>query len=179
MILYPPESFDFNEWVVIAQCAVLLGVFIRLPRRLPRSATLVIWVFCMYLVRQIDFTIAVKPLNYYDWMDRTQYEIFDALMYLLVYPIFGYLYVHLLDKHQFRGLRFVLYVLGWTLFSTVYEWINVVSQVLNYKGWKLLYSPPFYLATFLLLTFLYRLLRRYHPAMAPLQHAQKGDRAPR
>jgi hypothetical protein len=36
------------------------------------------------------------------------------------------------------------YVLGWTIYSVMYEWIFVESGLMYYNGWKLWYSALCY-----------------------------------
>ncbi|MBL0387444.1 hypothetical protein JJB07_12350 [Tumebacillus sp. ITR2] len=143
-----PHTFDLNEWFVLASSAILLALFFLLPRRFPRYFTVMNFLFLVFLVMSVDDVLALKPYDYYDWMDDERFELFDALTYFLLYPQMGYFFLYFYDRWNLRGPKLVLYMLGWTCISIGYEWLSVKAHVLIYKGWSLWYSIPVYLVVF-------------------------------
>lgn len=78
------------------------------------------------------------------------------------YYVFSFYQFLFLNFYPFnKGLgRVVLYILGWTLFSIVFEWFVVNTDFFYYNGWKLLYSALVYPIIFLILVSNLKLVRK-------------------
>jgi hypothetical protein len=151
MILYFPEKFDENEWTILIALVANILIFLFLPKKLPKEITPLIVLLSISFPKIMDHSMGVKPYNLYDLTDTNKYELFDLLLYG-VYPAFGYLFVYFID--YVKRFMLVLYMIGWSLFSTLFEWIFVKLHVFNYTGWRVVYSLPIYLVV-LSLTFLF------------------------
>lgn len=151
-----PLHFDGNEWAALAFSLGLLFIVLKLPKRMTRISFLMIFVFNEFLVTSVDDILALKPYDYYDWMDQDKFELFDIFLYYMLYPLFGYLFLYLHDRWKAAGARLLFYIAGWTAFSTLFEWVVIKVHILTYKHWKLALSVPVYVTVFLMNLVLYR-----------------------
>ncbi len=148
MILYPPMSFDENEWLIIIFGLIIWVIMIKLPKRFSGLVILLIWTLSIFLTQVADFTLAIKPYDLYDIMDRPEYEIFDIIIYYLIYPPMAYFALYFYDKWKFQGWKLIFYVLFCTTITIGFEWIADQFNVFTYKGWKLYYSPFVYVLVY-------------------------------
>ncbi len=160
MILYPPLVFDGNEWFTIFAGTLIWAIMLSLPRRFNDLMMMMIWLGNHFLAEVVDFTIAVPPINLYDTHDWPQYEIFDLIIYIFLYPPSAYLALYMYDKWRFTGWKLVLYIVACALVSTGLEAISLWFHVFTYYGWKLIYSFPVYMVVFSLNIALYHFVLR-------------------
>ena len=153
MLLYYPTKWDENEWTIITAILFNILIFKYLPKRIPKETTPLIVLLSVSFPKVMDHTMAVDPFNLYDLTDSSKYEIFDLALYG-VYPVFGYLFIYLLDFFNFKGFKLILYLMVWSLLSVVFEFVLFKLHVFVYTGWKLIYSLPIYLVV-LSITFLF------------------------
>lgn len=158
MILYLPEKFDENEWTILIALIANLLIFLFLPKKLPKEITPLIVLLSISFPKIMDHSMAVKPYNLYDITDTNRYELFDLLLYG-VYPAFGYLFIYFID--HVKRFMLVLYMIGWSLFGTLFEWIFVKLHVFTYTGWKIVYSLPVYIIVLSLTFLFYSFLMKY------------------
>ncbi|UFU01126.1 hypothetical protein KO561_09390 [Radiobacillus kanasensis] len=161
MLLHFPEAFDKNEWAVIIGILINIIIFMCLPKRIPKEITPLIILLSMSYPKILDHSLAVSPLNYYDIMDSTKYEIFDLLLYG-VYPAFGYLFVYILDYFKLKGFQLFWYLLAWNLFAVGVEYLLIKLGIFVYKGWSLAYSLPIYTIVLSLTLLFYKLAMYFH-----------------
>lgn len=164
-----PLKFDWNEWFVLLASAVLVILFFLLPRRFPKYFTMMNLLFTVCLVMTVDDVLALKPYDYYDWMDQDEFELFDVFTYFFLYPPMGYFFLYFYDRWKLRSWKLLFYILTWTTFSIGFEWVCVKSHVLTYKGWSLVYSIPVYLAVFGIELSFFHLVKKHqsHPDHKP------------
>lgn len=154
-----PSRFDANEWFILAATVLIYTVILFMPRRFPLSQSLYIWVFNLFLANLVDYVIATKPLDLYDVNDGPDYELFDLLLYLLLYGPAAYVIIYFYDRWKPKGWAAALYVTGWALITIVLEWLAVMFRVYQFHAWTHLYSIPSYIALYTLNLAMFRLLR--------------------
>jgi apolipoprotein N-acyltransferase len=144
MILPFPEKFDENEWMLIVTIigGVLLYKF--LPKRFPHSMAFLIMVFSSFYSRTVDHVLASPFLDFYDVMDNPKYEFFGVFTYFMYAP-FAYIFIYFFDKYNLKGMKAALYILGFSLFGTGFEWISTKLHIFTLKEWKTAYSFTVYL----------------------------------
>lgn len=74
----------------------------------------------------------------------------------LLPPSFGILFLNFFPQTKRWG---ILYLIGWTAFSVLYEWLAILSGFEKLKGWTLWYSAPVYLLVFLFLKWHFHYVR--------------------
>ncbi|ARU62141.1 hypothetical protein CBW65_14885 [Tumebacillus avium] len=152
-------KFGGNDVFILVSAAVLLIVFVRLPRRFPRQVTVLIWLFNIWLVQSIDYVMGIQPLNLYDFMDVPKWEPTYAVAHFTIYPIFGYLFLYYLQSIPKTKRIRVGYILLATAGATLYEYLCMLAGVIKYIRWELLYSAAFYVGIFLIEIVVYRYFR--------------------
>ncbi|ULT54792.1 hypothetical protein L1999_16755 [Neobacillus drentensis] len=170
MLLYFPSKFDGNEWTIILALLLNILVFTFLPKRIPKEITPLLVLLSISFPKIMDTTLAVKPLNFYNLNDTSQYEIFDLALYG-VYPAFGYLFIYFYDYYKFKGYGLVLYFIIWSLAGVSVEFLLVHFHVFVYKGWQLFYSLPIYIVV-LPLTFMFYKFVSYYLIEKPQNQAK-------
>lgn len=96
---------------------------------------------------------AMHPLNLYNTFDSTDLELFDFIIYLPVFTLYGYLFITVqrLSRARIRSVYNVLfYLLIWIAFTSLMEMIAVKFRVFHYlEGWDNLHSLVAYCFLFL------------------------------
>lgn len=165
-ILPLPEKFDLNEWCAIGLIIICLIIIYYLPKKFKASVVLVIWLFNINLVMLADFTLGVKPFNFYDFMDQPKLELVYNLSYFTLYPGVAYLVLYFYDFYKFKKTVTLFYLLIVSSVLVTLEWIALKVQIIEYVDgkWKLFYSFPIYFLAMalniFLLKFMNKLIRR-------------------
>lgn len=139
-----PKSFDQNEWYLIIALFITYIFVLILPRRFPKSITILIFLFASTVARVSDHILAGPNLDLYDVMDTTKFELFDLISYFLYAP-FAYFFVYFYDKWNIKGFFLFLYIIVCSFGGVSFEWLSHYFHVIEYKWWKLLYSLTVYL----------------------------------
>jgi len=77
----------------------------------------------------------------------------------LYFPSISVLFLNLYPIKSNKRKK-VLYILGWTVFSIIFEWFCLHTRFYYYNGWKLWYSALAYPIIFSILLFNLLLIRR-------------------
>jgi hypothetical protein len=139
------ENFDKNEIYIIAMLIIAYAAFFLFPKRLPRPITLLFLVWGFASSTLFDFTIGGGLLDFYRVNDSNKYELFDLLTYFLFAP-FSYFFIYFYDKFKINKVRFIFYVVGWSVLGLTMEKISSLMGVTLYQHG---YSIPYSLAIFL------------------------------
>ncbi|WP_319005799.1 CBO0543 family protein [Metabacillus niabensis] len=78
-----------------------------------------------------------------------------------IYPSVNILFLNFYPTNK-KFSTSVYYILGWTLFALVYEWVAVNYGFFQYNGWKLWYSAIIYPFLYLLLYINWKIIRRLY-----------------
>lgn len=143
-VLILPQNFDMNEWFLVISLIVMYTIFILLPQRLPKTITMLIYMFSFALEKASDLILEYPPYVLYYLDDITGFELSDFLTCFL-YPVFGYLLLYFYEKWNVRGIFTFFYLMSWSVFAILFEWIMMKVRIFNYTGWNLFYSFTVYL----------------------------------
>lgn len=145
MTIYYDNRWNANEWFVIGMLVLGYTLLMVLPRRFPIKCSAVFTLYGIFAGLFLDHSISVRPVDFYDVNDNSNYQFMDFLTYVMYGP-FTYLYAYLYDRWNIKPSRVPLYVLGWAFFSMGVEWIAMKVGVFHYKnGYTIFYSFPIYL----------------------------------
>jgi hypothetical protein len=143
MILW--ETLDLNELSILMFLFVGFITIGLLPKRLPRSITILSLLWGTASAKFFDFTIGGGLIDFYTVNDSPRYELFDFLYYILFAP-FGYLFVYFYEKLKINKKTFVIYVVSWSLTGIVINWLFTILGIIHFKnGYILPYSFPVFL----------------------------------
>ncbi|OZM56387.1 hypothetical protein CIB95_11465 [Lottiidibacillus patelloidae] len=154
------STFDWNEIFFLASTLVSVTIAYLLPRRFHPYATFSLWIFVVIFIETIDYTLGVRPYDFYHFLDGPGYQITVGIAHFFLYPSAAYIFIYFYDKWQLRGKRLALYITGWTVVSVFYEWLCVVNEVLTYIHWNLLLSIPTYPVACLITITVFHFIKR-------------------
>lgn len=144
-----PDSMGSAEWFVLGAIFILSLLFFLLPKRFPTSVTVLLFLFNAFFGTTADHVIALEPFDLYDTGGSSQYDLFDLLIYTIIYPLMGYLFAYTYDKWRFRGSYQTVQLLLWVALSVLIEAASVQMGVYRYKSWTLAYSAISYFIIFI------------------------------
>ncbi len=160
-------TWNGNEWFMLTTSALAFAGTLLIRRHFRPVAFIMIWLFAIAYVESIDYAIAGTPFRLYYCADNETYEPAAAMIHIFLYPGFVFFFLYLYDRWRIRGKQLVFYILAWTAFSILFEWINVKAGVFTYTGWKIAYSIPTYPISAAVTLCLYRYIERHLRADAP------------
>ncbi len=91
----------------------------------------------------VDLIIGVS-FDAYDFGIDKEPRVPETIVQVTLTPSASIIFLNFMP--QKRG-SFFWYVLAWTIFALIYEWVCLQMGYISHKNWKLLYSIPFYPAT--------------------------------
>jgi hypothetical protein len=154
------NSFDANEWFIIGSLIALHTALWLAPKVFSKLETMGYYFFGVNIVLFFDHTISVKPWDFYDVNDSSSFQLMDFLSYLSYGP-YSYFFIYLYVKLRISGIWTVLYIVFWSAFSVVMEWIGVQLGMMHYdKGYEMKWSFPIYLSVQGMLLIYYHLLKK-------------------
>lgn len=102
------------------------------------------YLFRITVVTFFDHTTSVRPWDLYDVNDSSKYQLMDFTYYVMNGP-FSYYFIYLYSKLRIMGYQTILYILIWSSFALLAEWIGVKIGLFHYdKGYKMYCSFPIY-----------------------------------
>lgn len=139
------DAFNQNEWFIIGSLIVLHTAFWLVPKIFSKLETIAYYLFGVNTVLFFDHTISVKPWDFYDVNDRSAYQFMDFLSYVSYGP-YSYFFIYIYEKCKVSGLKTIPYLLIWSAFSMLMEWMGVQIGMMHYdKGYEMKWSFPIYL----------------------------------
>lgn len=140
-----PEKFDENEIFTLVALAGLMLALYLLPKAVSWKAGLATGLFFTAMACFADEVLSgMHPLNLYNTFDSKDIELFDFIIYIPVFTLYGYLFITVqsLFRARLRSVRIVLfYLLVWIGFTLLMESISVRFGVFHYlEGWDNLHS---------------------------------------
>jgi len=153
-------TFDWNEWFFILSTCLAFILFLPIRKYFSPVMVTIIWTYNIALVSTIDYFLLATPFKLYIFGDNSSYELSGALFHLFMYPIASLLFLFIYDKWKLYGTKTFWYILFWTGFAVLFEWVCVKNHALTYTGWKLYYSIPTYPIAALMLIFLFRFTKK-------------------
>lgn len=129
--------------VIVLNCLIVFA-----PKKLSAIELIVTTLFAMYLEAIVDIYLDLKYdlFGYFfkgvDWR---------SLLYLFgIYPAINLLFLNFFPFRRSFHRKF-LYILGWTIFSVLYELFFLWSGTFYYRKWSIWYSAMIYPGLFIML----------------------------
>ncbi|MFD1171053.1 CBO0543 family protein [Oceanobacillus picturae] len=122
-------------------------VAVIVPKRLTKSEMYQTSLFALVFVLIVDFVLSWK-LGLYGYFNDKAY-LRSLLVVVGIFPAASVIYLNLypFKKEWLKQLR---YILIWSIFVTVYEWLSIKYGYFYHNGWSIWYSAivyPFVFAT--------------------------------
>jgi hypothetical protein len=154
------RAFDWNEWFVIITLLSLHFLMVKLPKTFSMIEGLTYYLFGITVVLFFDHTMSVRPWDLYDVNDSSTYQLMDFLYYVMNGPI-SYFFIYIYLKLRIEGYKTIPYILIWSSFSVLTEWIGVKIGLFHYdKGYKMSWSLPIYMVIQTLQIIYYHIIQR-------------------
>jgi hypothetical protein len=158
-----PTKWDENEIFIIILSVLLTIIAIKmLPKRLPYTTSILIFLFNISMGIAVDHILAGPPLDLYDVLDSEKFELFDLILYFFVYGPYLYIVMFCYDKwfsEKSKRMKFI-FLFFIALLNVGLEFIAAKLDVYMYKGWNLFDSFLVYLLAYLLNILLFHLLKK-------------------
>ena len=137
--------------------------FIIIPKLMPKVMIVSLLLFYAFIGLTTDVLIGVKyPFNFYKIMDTPTLELFDVLIYIVNYPIYGYFFSYVIYKWDLKGVPLIIFIICWCGLTAFIDWMAIQFNVFTYRnGWNLGYSSLVYLFIFTLGAFVAKLFSHY------------------
>jgi hypothetical protein len=139
------NAWNANEWFVVIFTVIGYGSVWLLPRRFSKGAAVLYLTLGVFYGVLFDHIISVKPFDFYDVNDTSNFQFLDFVTYLMYGP-FAYLFLYIYDWLRITHRYAAFYVLLWTAFGMVMEGAAGYFGVFHFKnGYEYDYSSPVYL----------------------------------
>jgi hypothetical protein len=155
------HAFNGNEWFVIVSILILNLAIWVVPKIFTKLETISYYIFGIYIGLFYDHTISIKPWDFYDVNDTSAYQFIDLLSYIMYGP-YGYFFLYFYVKWNINGFKTIFYILVWSSFSMLMEWISLKVGLFHYdKGFEMYWSFPVYLLSQSMMILFYHLGLRF------------------
>jgi hypothetical protein len=114
-------------------------IVLFMPKRLTRQEIYCTWIVVAFLSRTFDQFFALVFKLYDQLGPGVTWQL--LMIQILISGAMGVICVNFMPKNK---LPFFAFAIGWTLFSTFFEWIELQVGYLIYKNWTLWYSAGIY-----------------------------------
>ncbi|MFC0415205.1 CBO0543 family protein [Cytobacillus solani] len=118
-------------------CFIFIFVLYLIPKNITKSEQYTIALFSILLGLMVDVVFDIKYHLYGYIYPGVQYLGF--LPILIFFPVAGIVFINFYPNRK-PLMSKLLYIIGWTIFSLVFEYISLVAGYFYYNGWKYLYS---------------------------------------
>lgn len=156
-VLPLPKSFDENEWFFLVLLILSIILYKIVPKRFSASTTILLLLLPITVSRLLDKFLSAPDKDWYDVFDSPAFEFFDLVAYTMYAP-FGYFYIYLYDYWKLKGIKLVLYILGWGLFAIGFEWLSHQFHLYKYKDFTFTLGFGFYIPSLILTILFYHLI---------------------
>jgi hypothetical protein len=161
MILW--EEFGKNEIYILIMLVIAYAAFFLLPKRLPRSITILFLVWGFARSTLFDLTIGGGLRDFYKVNDSNKYELFDLISYFLFAP-FSYFFIYFYERFKIGRKAFIFYVLGWCSVGLIMENVSGFMGLTHYQhGYSMKYSVVVFLAVQTTTALYYELIKKKEP----------------
>ncbi|WLD94060.1 hypothetical protein [Alkalihalobacillus sp. AL-G] len=127
--------------IIILTLGLILLFFI--PKRLSIKEVYNTWTAIALLTVLTDLIVGAV-FDKFDFAGSKKIQLSDLFFEITITPVYGIILLCLMPESK---VRFLITSLLWTVIGISIEWLNVMVGYLDYKGWSLWYSIPFYFAT--------------------------------
>ncbi|GAA4706951.1 CBO0543 family protein [Brevibacillus fulvus] len=127
--------------VLVASILLFNACAFLVPKRLSHIEIYATMLFSCFFQLLLDFIFSAKYHLYGYFNENAEWR--DLLVILGIYPAISILYVNYIPSGKRWGAK-VCYILGWSIFSLIYEWVSLKAGYFYYHGWKFWYSALLY-----------------------------------
>lgn len=127
------------SWLVILGTIVMIyPIAIFMNKRLSLSEIYTTVVFGLFVETLVD---SYASFEYKAWgFYEVETAEFKALWIIIgIYPLFAAMVINWFP-YQAAWWKKILYLIGWSVFSTGYEWLSMKTGILWHINWHLFYS---------------------------------------
>jgi hypothetical protein len=117
--------------------SILIVLF--MPKRLNHQEIYCTWIVMAFLTRTFDQLFALVFKLYDQLGPGVTWQL--LAIQILISGAMGVICLNIMPKNR---LAFYAFIIGWTLFATFFEWIELQVGYLVYKNWSLWYSAGIY-----------------------------------
>jgi hypothetical protein len=144
---------------LLLSVVVFLVVAIAVPKKLPRRELYAIALFSIVLGFATDITLDLK-YDLYGYFNKGV-DFGGFLPILFIFPSSGVL---LMNYYPFRKSIWnqLAYILGWTIFNLIYEYLTIASGYFYHNGWNYWLSAVTYPFLILLHLLHLKIMKSYH-----------------
>lgn len=132
------------NWMIAVTIINWLIIYF-MPKRISPQMIYVTWGILVTITFVCDLYLGIT-LDLFDYGINANITGIDIILETLMPSSFGIIFLNFMPIER---KRFILYTFTWVIFSLFFEWFSVQVSWMTYKGWKLWYSLPFYIGTFL------------------------------
>ncbi|MBO1515034.1 hypothetical protein [Metabacillus bambusae] len=129
----------------ISSLVINILIILLVPIKLTRQDIYITWMFVTLNVLAADLFFG-DVFDLYDLIDPGP-QTYDLFVQMTLPATFGILYLNFMPKNK---KSFIYYLLFWVIFSSLYELLSSYFGYVVYKGWKLWWTPIYFLITCLI-----------------------------
>ncbi|MFT8872596.1 MAG: CBO0543 family protein [Sporolactobacillus sp.] len=129
-------------WLVLPTIFIFALIIWRMPKTL--SVPVYFMTSLMNIIVQLMTDIYLQfGFHSYGYFNPHYLDPRAWLFFFIIYPAVNVVFINFIDYRS--GLLYkILYITGWSLFATGYEWVTLKAGAFYYIHWKLLYSAMIY-----------------------------------
>ncbi|WP_058309050.1 CBO0543 family protein [Gracilibacillus massiliensis] len=144
--------------ILIFGCLILFNIIaFFMPKRLTKIEIYATALFATCFGFVVDILLDFKSNMYGFLTEGVSY--LGVMAQLLIYPSINILFLNYFPFTKNTTAK-TLYIVAWSVFSVVFEWISLQTSFFYYTTWKLWYSAVLYPILFLILLANLRIVRR-------------------
>ncbi|MFP5111945.1 hypothetical protein ACSU64_06140 [Bacillaceae bacterium C204] len=133
-------------WFTYTALSINLLVIWFMPKRLTLKEIYVTWFIIAMINLSSDFVLCLY-FKLYE-LDGSGIQLRVHLLEWTLGASYGIIFLNFMPK---KVHKFILYLTVWVAYSLFFEAVLVHLKYVNFTGWKLLYSAPYYICAFLFL----------------------------
>ncbi|MCM3728805.1 hypothetical protein M3226_24490 [Neobacillus cucumis] len=133
-------------WIFIYIIFIILNIIaFYIPKRINKIE---IYATCFFAYAYGITTDFILDMHYhlYGYFEKG-FQWLGLLGIILYFPSISLLFLNYYPLEE-RILKKIIYILSWSIFSIIFEWISLQTEYFYYNGWNLWYSGP-YIQSFL------------------------------
>ncbi|MBE6185538.1 CBO0543 family protein [Heyndrickxia ginsengihumi] len=111
------------------------------PKKLTKLENYTTCLFALVFSGTADLFLDKKYGFYHYFHENVEY--IDYISMVGIYPAINIIFLNLFPVHKNCMFK-IIYVMVWSLFAIVYEWLAGWTVFFNYNSWKLWYSGMLY-----------------------------------
>jgi hypothetical protein len=145
-------------WILIFIIFIIFNIIaFYLPKRISKIE---IYSTCFFAYAYGLSTDLVFDMhyNFYGYFEKG-FQWLGFLGIILYFPSISLLFLNYYPLEK-KILKKIIYILCWTIFSIIFEWICLQTKFFYYNGWRLWYSAALYPIIFIVLVINMRFVRK-------------------